>query len=624
MSVKFPYIVFDGGNTTDLVVPGDGGNNTLYGGAASDTIYGAAGNDTLYGGAEADWVYGETGSDRVFGDAGDDTLYGGADSDSVFGGLGSDVFYAGSDDTNADEIEIVGWSSGLEVATITVAAGSNFSLDRIDGGSDSADPDSPDGVLGIHDVLVMDMVVDGEPNPDLNAPVARNVLTYTTSSGAVLLTNIEAIIATAGADLINLTYTVGSFHTAYDRNVLIDAGAGNDIVFAGDGYDTIIGDAGAATLAPGNDLLFGGHSDDIIYGDFTDFFAAAGGDDVLYGGYGDDTIYGGAGDDRIVDTDGGHAFGGLGEDLIGTHLNRFSAADHTIDGGPIDLMIGDEVIEDFTDGNDSIHVEGSYDFVHSSLGGGDDIYISTLFGEGGEAGPGSRTDIVFGGSGNDLIATNYGDDTLYGGTGDDVIWGGQNDGGGNIIYGGADIDVIYPGSDGNNHMYGGGQTDYYYWGMFQAGTGDQIYDQHRLGEWTDQNDQPQGALNYIVVFGAFDSEELPSDGEPVPDFLANGLGVFQTSHDLGNPLIIDDGENFFSDPILLAPSELEGEEGMWTLLSLYTGSSLTFDPNDIATIVLWNNDAASLDPAYSGPPGTPVMTFYNWDGTSYVYSLTPN
>jgi len=42
--------------------------------------------------------------------------------------------------------------------------------------------------------------------------------------------------------------------------------------------------------------------------------------------------------------------------------------------------------------------------------------------------------------------------------------------------------------------------------------------------------------------------------------------------------------------------------------------------------VLWNNDAVNPnDPniAIYGP-GAPVLTYYNWNGTTYVYSDHPN
>jgi Ca2+-binding RTX toxin-like protein len=267
------------------------------------------------------------------------------------------------------------------------------------------------------------------------------------------------------------------------------------------------------------------------------------------------------------------------------------------------------------DGNDVVFVSGIVDTVHASLGSGDDLYVSGAVLETNEGGSGLLVDIVYGGEGNDAIATYLGDDTLFGGEGNDVLWGGDNDFDGNVIYGGSGTDYLYDGDSSNDQMFGGEGTDYYYWAMYQNnGGGDQIFEQHRLGQESD------GTTNYLVVFGIFDTEETPSDAEPVPDYLRNGFGVFQSSHDLVNPLVVDDGVNFFSDPLQL----IDNEDGTWTLYSEYTNGNITFDPDDIATIVLWNNDAASLDPDYSGPPGTPVMTFYNWNGVTYVYSETPN
>lgn len=74
-------IVFGDGNDTyngqtgalKGKVYGDGGNDTLRGGADKDVFYGGAGDDKLYGG---------TGKDVLAGNAGVDKLYGGADADT--------------------------------------------------------------------------------------------------------------------------------------------------------------------------------------------------------------------------------------------------------------------------------------------------------------------------------------------------------------------------------------------------------------------------------------------------------------------------------------------------------------------------------------------------------------
>ncbi|MFK4084074.1 calcium-binding protein [Kribbella sp. NPDC020789] len=57
-------------------VAGAFGNDTLYGEAGDDGVWGQDGNDTIFGGADDDDLYGELGDDTVFGEAGEDAILG--------------------------------------------------------------------------------------------------------------------------------------------------------------------------------------------------------------------------------------------------------------------------------------------------------------------------------------------------------------------------------------------------------------------------------------------------------------------------------------------------------------------------------------------------------------------
>ncbi|MEI6638737.1 MAG: hypothetical protein WCL46_03405, partial [Chlorobium sp.] len=52
---------------------GDGGNDSVSGGADNDHLYGGDGDDTLDGGDGNDWLVGGAGNDLINGGAGDDT-----------------------------------------------------------------------------------------------------------------------------------------------------------------------------------------------------------------------------------------------------------------------------------------------------------------------------------------------------------------------------------------------------------------------------------------------------------------------------------------------------------------------------------------------------------------------
>lgn len=76
---------------------GEGGDDqTIYGNAGDDIIYGGPGHDLISGGLGDDRIYGDDGNDDINGDGGDDTIYGGAGADEIAGSGGQDAIYGGS------------------------------------------------------------------------------------------------------------------------------------------------------------------------------------------------------------------------------------------------------------------------------------------------------------------------------------------------------------------------------------------------------------------------------------------------------------------------------------------------------------------------------------------------
>ena len=73
---------------------GGSGNDELSGGGGNDVLLGGHGNDTLMGGSGNDQIFGGHGLDQLFGDAGNDYLEGGSDyyADQLTGGSGNDTF----------------------------------------------------------------------------------------------------------------------------------------------------------------------------------------------------------------------------------------------------------------------------------------------------------------------------------------------------------------------------------------------------------------------------------------------------------------------------------------------------------------------------------------------------
>jgi Ca2+-binding RTX toxin-like protein len=237
----------------------------------------------------------------------------------------------------------------------------------------------PDGILG-----TADDVEDTNADP-VNSAEDANPLE---------LLVIRDNPATAGADANYLEYT-GTDH------VVLGGTAGNDILLASIGDDTLWGDAGNDRLDGGYgvDFLFGGAGDDII----TD----PGGEDNLQGGDGNDAINGGNGIDLII--------AGFGNDFVVTGED----GDETFAGPGNDFILGDAADEMVfgNEGDDWIEggmADGSAGENFDARGldaiVGNDVFIDSMFpdrmnGEGGDdimvGSMGGQVDRFLGGSGFD-------------------------------------------------------------------------------------------------------------------------------------------------------------------------------------------------------------------------------
>ena len=85
-----------GNGSTNDIIYGLGGNDTISTGNSADIIYGQAGNDNIQGGSQDDSVYGGSGTDNIDGGEGSDVIYGGSGNDTINGGSnGTDVLVGG-------------------------------------------------------------------------------------------------------------------------------------------------------------------------------------------------------------------------------------------------------------------------------------------------------------------------------------------------------------------------------------------------------------------------------------------------------------------------------------------------------------------------------------------------
>lgn len=284
------------------------------------------GPDTLHGSDGPNVIDGLGGDDIISGHAGNDMLQGGAGEDLIFGGLGNDTIYG--DDLN-----------GLDWADNTLYG---------EGGDDT-----------IYGGYGTDTIYGGDGNDTL----------------------------------------YGDGHYTSEASDSYAAHSVNDYLYGGDGNDTIYG-SGQIEAGAGNDHIY---ADD--------------GDDFILGGTGDDVIYAGGGDDYYIDGGGGNdqIFGGAGDDYIDNN-----SGDDFIDGGE-----GVDTLSFATQGfgvTFSLAITGPQSaapfFGFDTVTGIEDLEGTVgndrLTGD-------SHANELIGLEGDDVLDGGAGDDTLTGGAGADTF-----------------------------------------------------------------------------------------------------------------------------------------------------------------------------------------------------------
>ncbi|ERT07040.1 hemolysin-type calcium-binding repeat family protein [Lyngbya aestuarii BL J] len=182
----------------------------------------------------------------------------------------------------------------------------------------------------------------------------------------------------------NDTLTGGNGNDWLNGNLgedFVDGGEGEDLVYGGQDGDTLMGGSGNDTLSgnigndfiegnDGNDLIYGGkdndtlsgnQGNDTLYGDLGDDVVDGGeGTDIVFGGEGDDTLDGGEGNDELT--------GGNGNDLLlGAEGNDTLTGEAGSDRFVLASGMGEDLITDFTDGEDIIVLDGGLTFDQLTL-----------------------------------------------------------------------------------------------------------------------------------------------------------------------------------------------------------------------------------------------------------------
>ncbi|NEX12093.1 MAG: hypothetical protein C1942_05240 [Prosthecochloris sp.] len=479
------------GVLAEPVITGDSGNNSLSGTENDDTIYGYEGNDTLDGGAGNDYLIGGYHADTIIGGTGNDRILFDRDDTSVDGGDGSDALLLERDydfeeiaahATNIESVVLTQerhWIDDVnvqDIISLTTGSGGSVLYFRID---DDA-PENPEYTIELK---------DGEGWHDTGTDVTEGTgefqLTFDVyvdmdnSAAVVVQQGIDVeydrydVIGTSGNDVIDGEYGGRTSDNpeiiaGFGGNDTIDAGDGNDFVWAGEGDDSVNGDEG-------DDLLWAGGGHDTINGnEGNDFIGAASGTLTATGGAGAD-VFG------LLEPDSGFDLRALpvitvtdftiAEDRVFfSQLVEYAAQGYT-GGNPMHPDLGYIVLEQ--NGNDTLirfDADGAtgsetaetimilQNVTAASLTSSnflnafttiedDDIPTSVSYSTTGiDPNPtdtvvGGATDLIgtdgynffwggfgndsfSGGAGSDNLEGKYGDDTLDGGDGDDELNGG--------------------------------------------------------------------------------------------------------------------------------------------------------------------------------------------------------
>ena len=284
-----PFMIETGGNCTiEFFYNGAFESITIEGVArsqlsASDFIFNAS--TTAFSPAPTlsdDLLFGGNGDDALSGDAGDDTLVSGAGSDTLNGGAGFDTLTSGS---GSDVFAYTARQFDGDVITDFVQGSDRINL----------------SAFGVADL----------------ATLAPFIVQNGADSVISLFFNGEIETITIKGILPNQLTASDFIFNAATTAVMPTSSALDDVLFGGNGADTLNG-------GPGDDTLVGGNEVDRLDG--------GQGDDKLIGGAGADTLVGGIGLDTLT--------GGSESDVFHFNARRFD----------------DDVITDFALGVDRINL----------------------------------------------------------------------------------------------------------------------------------------------------------------------------------------------------------------------------------------------------------------------------
>ena len=479
----------------------------------TNVIYGDNGNDTLSGSYASDILWGDDGNDVINAGAGNDHIYGGSGDDILNGGVGNDIYYISENHGNdiihdTEGSNRIAFTDGLSLDSynISVSADLGFVLTHKETGETISLLDF------ITHPLNYDFVSDG--NADNFGGTERNVINGTAEEEYIKVpdSGFNIVYAGDGDDTVEGGTGI-DFVYGGSGDDIIDGKGGVNVLFGEDGNDKLYdgsegsylnGGDGDDELYGGNgsNVLIGGTGNDIIYdGSDASYLAGGDGDDRLYGGGGADILDGGAGNDYLQGDHGGDTYiFGKGYD---TDTVNASSDDNTIiiHGYKVNQMINtrnahNDLIIHFgnADSSDCLIVDHFFDYNSNRD-------INFVFDDGTVLGQyditakyepiyGTDVDEWLAIQGNDggVIHAGAGNDGLSGGSGNDELYG---EAGNDTLYGNDGNDML-DGGAGNDSLNGGNGEDTY---IFAKG-----YAQDTINEW--------GSDHSIVMLTDINSDEI--------------------------------------------------------------------------------------------------------------------
>ena len=627
-------VLSDGSTPTDPTDPTPPPDPTpgpdITGTNASETLRGTEQGETIEGRGGGDTLIGLEGNDVLDGGSGEDTLEGGPGADMLIGGTGRNTAsYRDSD-------------AGVTVRLHTPAARHGDAQGDTFGRMVSFTYTDNGRTVTVQVPDIIDLT--GSDEDDILAGDARGNTLRGGDGDDTLYggpggdnTNDDRMYGEEGDDKV---YGGRGNDRLFggDDNDLLRGGPHNDILEGGDGEDSLSGDAGNDELQGGadDDTLSGGDGEDDLFGGTGNDIVDGGNDrDDLFGGDGDDTLIGGNGNDDLEGGEGDDILeGGAGDDDLvggfGADTFKFSSGD------------GDDVIEDFTPGEDKIDlsaissIDDFSDLEDSITERGNNVQIE-LPGRGEltleNVSSVDEDDFIFTGSGTgttdpgttDPGTTDPGTpvvgdpqpNRLHGGSSNDDLDGGDGD------------DVLY-GARGNDTLTGGDDVDSY-----EGGPGDDIivvdYDDFTDGKADPLTGDRMGTELFDGGPGSdtlsfADFKDVDGDGDGVT-VSAAGAVTYKSGSAL--PGLYRSIENFIGSPSDdtingedTRPNVIEGGDGD-DMLNGGSGAGDTVSYRNSVSSVTIDLSADSGDRARKGhAAGDTINGFENIIGSAYDDILT--